>query len=193
MPATMAGMLFCRRLICGDTLTERLSLRAYAPGDGWAVHARLLPDGGGAAIALTAAADGDAHLFSASAATTLAWAPGAYTWAVWAEHAALGSQVLGTGPITLLPDPRTASAPMVDMRGETEIALANVRAMLYGRATQDVAEYSINGRSLKRWGIGELRKLETMLVAQLRRERRQAALCAGRPDPSSYQVRVRRA
>lgn len=180
------------RFTLGDTLSLRKTLSAYPPGSGWVLHMRLLPAGAGSAIDVVGTADAGVHVLTAAAATTAAWAPGAYSWAQWVQHATLGSHTVDTGRTTLLSNPRTVTGPL-DLRTEAETALENVRAMLRGRATQDVLRYTINGRSLERYSVSELVALESTLVAQLKRERRTAAAAAGRPDPRLHSVRLGRA
>jgi hypothetical protein len=141
---------------------------------------------------VTGTSEADVHVLTAAAATTAAWAPGVYSWAQWVQHATLGSHTVDTGRSTLLPNLRTVTGPL-DLRTDAETALDNVRAMLRGRATQDVLRYTINGRSLERYSVTELVALESTLVAQLKRERRAAAIAAGQPDPRLHSVRLGRA
>jgi hypothetical protein len=96
----------------GDTFTRLRSWPAYPAGAGWVGKLRLVPRstaGGAAVIELTAGADGDTHLFTATAAATAAWVAGAYALAEWVE---LDGQVvtIGTDELLVAPDPRSLTA-----------------------------------------------------------------------------------
>lgn len=158
------------RFAIGAALVFTVALPAYPADEGWLLRYRLvLQSGAGGAIAFDTAADGGVHAANVPPATTAAWGPGTYSWASWAE---LGSDVrdVDHGTVVLLPNVRTAAGPL-DLRSEAEIALANVQALLRGRATQDALRYTINGRSLERFSVAELVTLEGKLRRDVERER----------------------
>lgn len=180
------------RFVTGDTLSSTQSVPGYPASAGWVLHYRLVPrDHGGSAITFNSTASGDEHVITVLASTTAGWAAGAYTWATWVVNGAQ-SFSLEQGTTQLLPNPRTTAGPL-DLRSESQIALDNVRATLRGKATADVLEYEINGRSLKRYPVSELIALETRLATQVATEARAAALAAGKADPRRYAVRLGRA
>lgn len=158
------------RFAIGAALVFTVTLPAYPAEDGWTLRYRLVPQAGaGSAISFDTAASGSAHAANVSAATTGAWSAGTFSWFSWVES---GSDVrdVDHGTIVLLPNVRSAAGPL-DLRSEAEIALANVQALLRGRATQDALRYTINGRSLERFSIDELVKLEAKLRRDVERER----------------------
>lgn len=158
------------RFAIGAALVFTVTLPAYPADDGWTLRYRLVPQAGaGSAISFDTAASGSAHAANVSAATTGAWSAGTFSWFSWVES---GSDVrdVDHGTIVLLPNVRSAAGPL-DLRSEAEIALANVQALLRGRATQDALRYTINGRSLERFSIDELVKLEAKLRRDVERER----------------------
>lgn len=158
------------RFAIGAALVFTVTLPAYPAEDGWTLRYRLVQQAGaGSAISFDTAASGSAHAANVSAATTGAWSAGTFSWFSWVES---GSDVrdVDHGTIVLLPNVRSADGPL-DLRSEAEIALANVQALLRGRATQDALRYTINGRSLERFSIDELVKLEAKLRRDVERER----------------------
>lgn len=164
------------RFPLGAALVFTIALPAFPADQGWLLRYRLLPQAGaGSAISFDTAADGSSHAANVPAATTAAWAAGTFSWFSWVESAGDVRDV-DHGTTVLLPNVRTASGAL-DLRSEAEVALANVQALLRGRATQDTLRYTIAGRSLERFSIAELTQLEGKLRRDVERER---ALATGR-------------
>lgn len=180
-----------QRFSAGDTLAFDERLPDYPASSGWTLNYRLVPRSGGTAYTFASTASGDLHAISVAAATTAAWVPGTYTWASWVGSGAL-SHSIGSGTLTVLPNPRTAAGPL-DLRSDAEVALDNVRATIRGKASADVLRYTIAGRSLERYAMSELVALESQLALQVRREQRAATLAAGGADPRRLSVRLGRA
>lgn len=187
MPATLPAMY--SSFTAGDTFELTTPLAAYPATAGWVLKFRLLPrDSAGAPIAITCTASGADHLASVAATATAAWVPGAYTWSSWVELGA-ASHSIEQGQITLRPDPRTYSGAL-DGRSEAEIGLANVQAMLRGKASTGVQAYTINGRELRRYSVDDLLKLEAKLSADVKREQAAAAMASGLPSRRRIMVRL---
>lgn len=142
-------------LVVGDSFNLLNTFVDYLPSDGWVLKTRFAPRlNTAAAIVLIATAENADYRTTASSATTSSWTPGVYNVAQWVEKT--GQRVtLATGEITLLPDPATMASG-VDTRSHVARTLANIEAMLEGRATKDVQEYSIGDRQLKHLTIPEL-------------------------------------
>lgn len=123
-------------------------------------------------IDLTAAPDGTGFLFTAAAAETADWQPGAYWWAIRATD---GNQVveIERGDMIVNPDLVQAGAGY-DGRSQNEIALEAIEAVLAKRATLDQSRYRINNRELYRESITELRRLRQHYKSAVRRERLRA-------------------
>ena len=75
--------------------------------------------------------------------------------------------------------------------GDTEEALAAVRALLKGKATKDQKEYSINNRQLVRYDMTELLALESRLTSLNNQDRMGAALRNGAPFMKNVQTRFK--
>lgn len=176
------------RFALGAVLQFTTTLADYPASAGWVLSHRLvLKSGAGALAAITATASGDDHLTTVPAATTAAWAPGAYTWVSWVTKGADVRNV-ANGEITLLPDPRTATGGL-DLRTDAQQALDAVRATIRGVASVNQLKYEILGRSLERYAISDLLLLESKLANDVAREQRAAA---GR-NPRRLVARVARA
>lgn len=136
------------------------------PAPDWTLRAIVR---GPQAIDLTATADGTSHVFTADAATTAAWKPGAYWYSLRATN---GSAVMdaGRGQLTILADLAAVTEPY-DGRSQAAIALDAIDAVIAKRATLDQQRYMINNRELWRTPIADLLKLRAYYATQVRRER----------------------
>lgn len=104
-------------------------------------------------------------------AETKPWVPGDYLWLAVLQNAATGERVTGAaGRVTVQADILDATAP-VDTRSWEEIALANIQAVLSGRAADGVLEYKIGDREIRRYSMDELLKLEATLQVKVRKLR----------------------
>lgn len=137
-------------------------------------------------IDLTATGDGSEHLFYASAATTSAWAPGVYRYAVRATR---GDDVrpVVSGSLEIIPDIALMEAGALVL-SHARIVLNNINAVIEKRATQDQQKYVINNRELWRTPIPELLKLREVYMAEVRMEDRAACGNRGQFGPA---LRVR--
>ena len=99
---------------------------------------------------------------------TLECPPGRYTWEAVAISVALGVHTLvGTGIVTVLPDPASAYDP----RTPAEMALAAIDAVLAGRLSDPLAEYEIDGVQAKRIPPQDLLTIRDRLRREVRRQR----------------------
>lgn len=110
--------------------------------------------------------DGTAHAISIAAATTAGYTAGRYRWTVRATD---GSSFVTVedGWVNVRPDPSKGTA---DPRSWAARTLAAIEAFLEGNATTAQASMSINGRSLSRWSLAELREFRNELRQQVRTE-----------------------
>lgn len=157
--------IFPKTVTAGLSFQATVNLSDY-PAPEWELRAFLR---GKQNIDLLAAADGVLHVFSADAATTAAWATGAYWYSL---RATKGTQVveIAKGQIDVLPDLATVTGTY-DGRTENQKALEAIDAVLAKRATLDQERYRINNRELYRTPIGDLMKLRSFYVAAVRREK----------------------
>ncbi len=165
------------QLIVGDSLNMLDTYADYPESAGWVLKTSFTPRSGSTRFVLTATAEGDSYRTTALPSVTATWVAGEYTLHQWVEKA--GQRVtLATAPITLLPDPN-AVATDVSFRSHAERTLSMIEAMIEGKATRDVQEYSINGRMMKHIPIAELLKLRATYSAEVAAERRAKGLTKG--------------
>ncbi len=151
-------------ITAGDSLTWRITLADYLPSDGWALSYTLISSAG--VIAFASAADGDAHLVSVPATTTVGWAPGVYRWSAAAVSGA-DRYTLRSGTITIAPDP--AQAVATDTRSHARRMLAAIEAWLESR-DPGVASYTIHGRQMQYIDLADLLAIRDRYRAEVRRE-----------------------
>lgn len=157
-------------LVAGDSLNFATSTPDYPASAGWVLKYRLVPRASGAAIEITATADGDDHRVLVAAATTAAWTAGAYGWAAWVEKA--GEQyTVDSGQITIASNPRTVAAG-TDLRSEARKALDDLRTAYatYMASNATVASYQIADRQRTFRSAGEFIKLITYYEQQVAKE-----------------------
>jgi hypothetical protein len=180
-------------LTAGDSLRLSIPSRGRTVADGWALTLLLVPSAaaGVRISASTSAADPDdpaAHLLTVAAATTAAWAPGAYTWALQASRGA-ERETMATGQITVRPDPAAAGTAAMDLRSTSRQALDALNAYLLDASNLKAASYSIAGRSLARHAMADLLALRSRLQAEVAREDAAATVAAGGFDRRRIFVR----
>jgi hypothetical protein len=154
-----------KKLIAGDSLSLLDSVENCPASDGWLLKTRLVPVVAGSAINLTSTAQDDQFLTSASSTTTAAWVAGIYSYSVWVEK---GTEriTVEQGRIEILPNAASATVA-TDTRSHIEKTLAAIEAVLEGRASQDVQEYTIGDRQLKHIPLNELLVWRDKYKAQL--------------------------
>lgn len=131
-------------LNAGGSYTELVTAASYPASAGWVLKSRFTPRAaGGAAVALTAAAEGDSHRFTATAAVTATWAAGAYSWVQWAERGS-DSYTVATGQLQVLPNLRTLAVG-TDTRSQAQRALDDCRAA-YAAWTPLTKRYKVGDR-----------------------------------------------
>lgn len=187
----MPGMQ--ERLVLGDTLNFTTTVPDYPADESWTLKYRLVPTVSGSAIEITSSADTDnpeLHRVQVPASTTSVWTAGSYTWFSYVEKAA-ESYSLGNGQITLLPNPRTASAPL-DLRTDAAIALAQAKAAL-AAWTPTTKSYTIGGRQMVFNTPAEIVQVINYWTAEVKREENAAALASGMASKRRVMVRAARA
>lgn len=171
------------QLRAGDTWQWTRSLADYPASDGWSLAYVLI--NATAKISILASASGDDHAVTVAAATTAGYTAGAYD---WVARASKSGQVftVGSGRIAILP---SLAASTADLRTHARKVLEAIEAVLEGRASQDVLEYQIAGRSLKRIPVADLLMLRDRYRAEVAREDAANRVALGLPDRRRVFVR----
>jgi len=167
----------------GDSWKWTRSFPDYPAGDGWALSYVLI--NASSKISISSSASGDDHSISVAPATTAAYAAGAYDWVARVTDG-VDVYSVGSGRITVLP---SLSAATADLRSHSRKTLDAIEAVIEGRASQDVLEYSIAGRSLKRIPLTELLVLRDRYRAEVAREDAASRIAQGLPDSRRVFVR----
>lgn len=167
----------------GDTWKWTRSLPDYPASEGWSLSYVLI--NAAAKIALTASASGDSHAVTVSAAASSSHFSGVYDWIARVSKAG-EVYTVGSGRITVLP---SLVASTADLRTHARKTLEAIEAVIEGRATQDVLEYQIAGRSLKRIPVNDLLVLRDRYRAEVAREDAANRVANGLPDRRRVFVR----
>ena len=174
----------------GDTLVWRRSLADY-PASAWTLKYRLI--NAGAKYDITAAASGDEHRVSVSAATSAAWTAGDYTWTAWVEGGSSERYTVGSGKLTVKPNLAAVSAAGFDTRSQAQQALDGLKAALttYVSSRGHVAEYTIAGRMMKFRSASEIEEQIRFWERELAKEEQAERLAKGLPSRRRVLVRLR--
>ena len=154
----------------GDSISWLLSFAGYPATAGWSLSITLINHEG--KETLTGTASGDSYAVTVPAATTAGWDVGVYAWAALLTSGT-DRVTAGTGQIEVLAN--LAALTTHDRRTHAEICLANLEAVIQGKATADNLEYAINDRSLKRYTWSELLSARAHFKAEVAREQRAAS------------------
>lgn len=150
----------------GTTLAFRRTATAYPASAGWAYTLTMRVPG---YEPTAATADGDAFVFTVSAADCAAWPPGTYA---YSERVTRGDDVreIGSGSITVRPN---LAVPQVGSDGRThsERTLAMLEAAIEGRVVDGIENYSIAGRAVAKIALPELFRLRGQYRLQVALER----------------------
>jgi len=165
----------------GDTLEWMRSFDEYPASQEWTLSYVLnSPTSRIVVVQADITASGDSFAILIPATETKAWAPGSYQWIAVAQN---GTQrfTVALGRVAVEVDLLDAGAPQ-DTRTANELALANIDAMLAGRASDGVQQYTIHGRELRRYTVQELLSLRDFFRKRVDQERRDAGEI---PPPST--------
>jgi hypothetical protein len=137
---------------------------------------------------LTATEDAAGYYAQLAGATTLALSNfGEYAWQAYIIRTSDSARItVGQGRVTIRTDFDSLNQ---DPRSHAEIMLAKIESILEGRADSDVANYSINGRSLVKIAIEDLLRWRDYYRAEATRLKREEDIKLGRAVPSTIKVR----
>jgi hypothetical protein len=180
-------------LFLGDTLNFTTSVPDYLPTDGWTLRFNFIPRTSGDAFSLVSTqdeTDSSLHRTQASAATTADWTAGIFN---WHSEVVSGAEqyTVSKGVITLLADPRTATAPY-DLRSTAQIALDQALAA-YAAWSPTTRSYTIAGREMEFNSPEAIEKYVVYWENRVKDEEIAADLLAGKKNRRKIMVRLGRA
>lgn len=119
-----------------------------------AQYVARLHQGGNAEFTVSATEVSDGYLFTINSATSAAITAGLYHWQLEITQTSSSNRiVVGSGDFNILVDLDDNQA---DPRIHAEIMVTKIESLLSGKADDDVASYSIAGRSLTKLSFSEL-------------------------------------
>ena len=143
---------------------------------------------------ITGVAEGDGWRITIPASTTANFDAGLWTWqAVATEDTNNTQYTAGRGQFTVKATASYTGTPgAFDDRSRAEIDLENVDAAIRTLSSGGmVQEYSIGGRSLRRYKMTELLELRSTLQNEVAMERRREKIRQGLGNPGLAKVRFR--
>ena len=143
---------------------------------------------------ITGVAEGDGWRITVPASTTVNFDAGLWTWqAVATEDTNNTQYTAGRGQFTVKASAVYSGTPgAFDDRSRAEIDLENVDAAIRTLSSGGmVQEYSIGGRSLRRYKMTELLELRSTLQNEVAMERRREKIRQGLGNPGLAKVRFR--
>ena len=168
------------KIIAGDFLTWRKSSlnSDYSNALYTLSYKARLEAAGTTVISITAAASGTDYLVSVSSATTASYTVGVYHWQAYITRDSDGARyTIDSGTFEVLPN---RSAATTDPRSHAKIMVDKIDSILESRADGDVANYTINGRSLTKLSIEDLIKWRGYYKAELLKEIQAERLANGK-------------
>ena len=141
---------------------------------------------------ITGVAEGDGWRITVPASTTTDFDAGLWTWQAVATYGAT-QYTAGRGQFTVKATAVYSGTPgAFDDRSRAEIDLEKVDAAIRTLATGGMGqEYSIGGRSLRRYKMTELLELRSTLQNEVAMERRREKIRQGLGNPGLAKVRFR--
>lgn len=176
-------------IVVGDFIQwKRTDLGADYPNDQYtATYVARITGGGASEIQLTGTASGDDYLFTVDSATSTDFSAGYYHWQLEIVRDSDSERlVIERGTFTAIVD---LDVNATDPRTHAEVMVDKIEAVLENRADSDVANYSIQGRSLVKLSIDELLKWRDYYRSELAMEKRKERVRRGKSTGATIKAR----
>jgi hypothetical protein len=177
------------KIVVGDFIQWKKTALAetYPPALYSASYVARIAAGTNAEIQIAAVERSDYYLFTASSATSAAFAAGFYHWQLEVVQTSSGNRVVvERGEFEIIQDLDNSGA---DPRTHAEIMLNKIESLLQGRADKDVSSYSIQGRSIAKMSIVDLLQWRDYYRKEVSKERRDNAIALGKKTKTTMKVR----
>lgn len=178
-------------IVVGDYIQWKRSdlVSDYPTADYTATYIARITGGGASEIQLTGTAYNGSYLFTADSTTSADFVAGYYHWQLEIVRNSDSNRiVVDRGAFTAIVDLDVSNA---DPRTHAEIMLTKIEALLQGKADSDVANYSIQGRSLTKFSIAELLEWRDYYREEVEKQKRLEEIKLGRPVSSTIKVRFK--
>jgi len=176
-------------IVVGDFIQwKRTDLGADYPNDQYtATYVARITGGGASEITLTGTASGNDYLFAVDSATSADFVAGYYHWQLEIVRNSDSERlVLERGTFEAIVD---LDVNNVDPRTHAEIMVDKIEAVLQNRADADVANYSIQGRSLVKLSIDDLLRWRDYYRNELAMEKRKERVRRGKSTGATIKAR----
>jgi hypothetical protein len=176
-------------VVVGDFIQwRRTDIGSDYPNDEYtATYVARLTGGGAAEIQIQGTAYNTDYLFSVPSATSASFTPGVYYWQLEMLRDSDSERgVIERGSFKIDVD---LDADNADPRSHAAIMVDKIESVLQNRADSDVANYSINGRSLVKLSIDDLIRWRNYYRAELAMETRKERAKRGKPTGATVKVR----
>ena len=144
-------------------------------------------DAGGTTFSVTASNSDGAFLFDFTASNTANFTVGIYSYIVIVTDSSSNRVTVDEGKIEILENLDSTST--TELRSHAKIVLDKIESLLSGKADADVANYSINNRSLTKLSVDELLKWRDYYKAEYLREIKLQRIKSGQGSGSNVLVR----
>jgi hypothetical protein len=165
-------------IVMGSRLYQEVELPDY-PAATWTLSVAIVTTT--ARIAITGAPlAGNAYVLDVAATVTAAapYVAGTFEWQAYVTAGA-DRRTVGRGSVKILADFATQTAGL-DTRSDIKKMLDAISLVLVGKASKDVQEYQINGRSLTSYTFTELREMLEYLKAEYKAEQEALGILTGK-------------
>ena len=176
-------------IVVGDFIQwKRTDLGADYPNDQYtATYVARITGGGASEITITGTASGNDYLFTVDSATSTDFVAGYYHWQLEIVRNSDSERlVLERGTFEAIVD---LDVNNVDPRTHAEIMVDKIEAVLQNRADADVANYSIQGRSLVKLSIDDLLRWRDYYRNELAMEKRKERVRRGKSTGATIKAR----
>lgn len=172
--------------VAGDlVMWRRTDLAAYISG--YTLGYTFRPAGGGPTPTnVVATVSGSEFRVAMAAAVTSLMTAGRWTWQSYLTRTSDSARVgLGNGLVQVLPNLVTETG---DTRSHARKMLDAIEAVMAGRATHDVASYTIGGRQINKISPDDLIKWRAYYQAQVAQEDDLQAIQDGKKPKNTIQI-----
>jgi len=176
-------------VVVGDFIQwKRSDLAVNYPTDSYtATYVARITNGGNTEIQLEGTDYNGAYLFTVDSETSSDFVAGYYHWQLEILRNSDNNRiVVDRGAFTAIVDLDQGGA---DPRTHAEIMLSKIESLLEGKADSDVANYSIQGRSLTKFGIEELLQWRDYYNAEATKQKPLEEIRLGRKTAATVKVR----
>jgi len=176
-------------VVVGDFIQwKRTDLGTDYPNDQFtAAYVYHLKDGSGPEPHVTGTASGNDYLFTVTSAVSASVAAGVYKWQLEITRNSDSNRiVVDRGEVNFIGD---IDASGSDIRTHAQTMVDKIESVLENRADSDVANYSIQGRSLVKLSIDDLLRWRDYYRQELAVEKRKERVRRGKSTGATIKAR----